>query len=377
MRILFVGDASNFHNTLAGALRELGHEAVVVSDGSTWMDTPRDINLTRRPGKAGAVAYVASLARALPKMRGFDVVHIVNPVFLKLRPWKVRRVFDYLRRNNRLLFLSALGTDYEYVRACTASGLFRYSDYRIGDQPSPYMLSDESVGQDAWLRPSMHRHNDYIVNGVDGIVACMYEYYATYQAVAPHKLCHAGVPIDTRAIEPVEMLQAPEKVRFFIGIQRKRDVLKGTDRLLAAARRVRDRMPGQCDITVVENLPYREYLRSLRGSHVILEQLYSYTPATTALTAMATGLVAVSGAEPEYYDLIGERDNRPIINALPYDDSQIDQALQRIVERRGDLPRLSRMSREFVVKHNDSLTVARRHIDFWNKISTIKTGKEL
>ena len=39
MKILFVGDASNMHNCLAQAMRDLGHTAVVASNGSHWMDT--------------------------------------------------------------------------------------------------------------------------------------------------------------------------------------------------------------------------------------------------------------------------------------------------------------------------------------------------
>ena len=107
MRILFVGDASNLHNTLACALRRMGHEVTVVSDGSRWMDTNRDINLTRGPGLSGAVRYVCDVMRTLPRMRGYDVVHLVNPIFLSLRPGKVRLVFDYLRKHNRSVFLSA------------------------------------------------------------------------------------------------------------------------------------------------------------------------------------------------------------------------------------------------------------------------------
>ena len=372
MRILFVGDASNFHNTLATALRELGHDTVVVSDGSQWMDTRRDINLCRRPGSAGAARYLLDLLRALPRMRGFDVVHIVSTNFLKLRPAKIRYVFDYLKRNNSLIFLSALGTDYEYVQACTQRGTFRYSDYLIGDKTSPYMLSSESAGQGNWLEPWMKRHSQHITSRVDGIVACLYEYYAAYKAVAPGKLTYAGIPIDTRKISPVAIDSPPSKVRFFIGIQRGRNVLKGTDRLLAAAQRLRQLMPGEVEVEVAENVPYREYVERMRSSHVMLDQLYSYTPATNALTAMASGLVAVSGAEPEYYNLIGETQNRPIVNALPYDDDTLLETLRQIVVNRHELPQLSRRSREFVVKHNDSLTVARRHLDFWTKISQQK-----
>ena len=65
MKILFVGDASNMHNCLAQALRNLGHIAVVASNGSHWMDTARDIDLSRGPGKMEAVKYILGVGELL------------------------------------------------------------------------------------------------------------------------------------------------------------------------------------------------------------------------------------------------------------------------------------------------------------------------
>ena len=157
-------------------------------------------------------------------------------------------------------------------------------------------------------------------------------------------------------------------MKFFIGIQRDRNILKGTDLLLKVAQRTVDRYPTLCELKVVENVPYEEYVQLLNQSHVILDQLYSYTPATNALLAMARGLVAVSGAEPEYYDLIGEHDNQPIINVNPLVDGDIDAKLEWIVRNKQLLPDLSRRSREFVEKHNEAHVVAQRHIEFYEKL---------
>lgn len=370
MRILFVGDASNYHNCLASAFGEMGHETFLISDGNRWLNTERDATLSRNPGLSGAVGYVAKLLRLLPRMSGYDVVYLVSTNFLQLRPGKIRMVFDYLKRNNRLVLLSALSADYSYVKACLDGSTFRYSDYRIGDRPAPYILSDESSGWENWLTPALEQHSQHIVGGVDGIVACLYEYYASYRTAAPEKLCYGGTPIDTRTIEPRQLDTPPERVRLFIGLYRGRTILKGTDRLLAAAKRVCERHPDKCEICTVESVPYKEYIELMRSSHVMLDQLYSYTPSTNALLAMASGLVAVSGAEPEYYDLIGESECRPIVNALPYDDDALTDQLEQVVLNADRLPELSRMSREHVVKHNDNRTVARKHLDFINKLMT-------
>ena len=68
------------------------------------------------------------------------------------------------------------------------------------------------------------------------------------------------------------------------------------------------------------------------------------------------------------YDFIGERDNRPIINVSPLVEGDIDAKLEWIVQNKHQLPDLSRRSRGFVVKHNDSHVVARRHVEFYEKI---------
>jgi len=371
MKILFAGDASNLHNCLAQELRRQGHEVVVASDGSRWMNTHRDINLVRRPGKLGTLRYLMDIHRALPLMQGFDIVEIASPIFLRLKPHRVARVFDYLKAHNRHVVLSALATDRVYYDACHDGHTYRYSDYMLGQEPSPYVGSGEYIAQhqENWGEPFMQEHSDHILAGIDGAVACLYEYYVAYKPLLGDRVAYGGIPIDTQALTFRPLEKAPDKVRLFIGIQRDRHVIKGTDRLLAAMKRVRERYPGIVELEVVENLPYDEYTRRMRDSHIILDQLYSYTPGTNALIAMAQGLVAVSGAEPEYYDLIGETANQPIVNVSPLVEGDIDHKLSWLVEHRDQLPQMARASRAFVEKHNAAPVVAQRYLDFWKGIS--------
>jgi len=376
MKILFVGDASNMHNCLAQALRDLGHTAVVASNGSHWMNTCRDINLVRNSGKLGALKYVYNVIRALPQMKEFDVVETSGPIFLDLKPNKVRWVFNYLKRHNRSIVMSALGTDYVYFQACHDGKTYRYSDYMLGNKPSPYSLSSEykNKREDNWTLPVMRNHSNYMLNHIDGAVSCLWEYQACYKPLLGDRLAYGGIPINTSSVEPHFIDKEPERVRFFIGIQHDRNVLKGTNLLLEAAKRTVDRYPNQCEIEVVENVPYQEYVERLTDSHVILDQLYSYTPATNAMLAMARGLIAVSGAEPEFYNLIGEDDNHPIINVSPIEEGDIDNKLEWIVKNKNLLPSLSHQSRAFVEKHNEAHVVAKRYLAFWEKILKTKNN---
>ena len=47
MRVLLFGEYSNLHATLATGLRELGHQVLVVSDGTRWRNYELDISLMR------------------------------------------------------------------------------------------------------------------------------------------------------------------------------------------------------------------------------------------------------------------------------------------------------------------------------------------
>ena len=300
-------------------------------------------------------------------MRGYDIVQLCGHIFFDLKPEKLHYILNYLKRHNRCIVLGALATDGIYFEACHDGHTFRYSDYMVGEQPSPYARSAEYVAmhEDNWRLPSMVSYRDHVMNSINGAVSALYEYHTVYEPILGPKLAYGGIPIDTHSVLTQHLEEVPQRVRFFIGIQRNRHIIKGTDVLLAALKRVHDRYPTRCEMEVVEQVPYDEYVARMHSCHVLLDQLYSYTPATNALLAMAQGMVAMSGAEPEYYDLIGERDNHPIINVSPLNVQDIDAQLEYLVLHPEELPQRQRASRAFVEKHNDVAIVAQRCLNHW------------
>lgn len=363
MRILLLGEASNLHWTLGEGLRALGHDVTVASHGGKWHDNRQHILLRREPGLWGSLRYMGNLLRYLPAFRNFDVVQVRYPVFLHLRPEKVRYVYDYLRRHNKKVFLGAFGTDYHYVKACEDK-LYKYSDFYIGEQPREFPGREAEMK--GWTTPAMRAHCQYVADTCNGIAACLYEYYVAYEREYREKLAYLPIPIDL-AKHPLRLIgDTREKVRFFLGIQGDRSELKGTDIYQQVLRELHARYPNECEITEVISVPLEEYLKLMRSSDVILDQLYSYTPATNALQAMAQGLAAVSGGEPEFYDFIGEKELRPIINTAP-DPQEVYRALEEIVLQRESLPQRCMESRAFVEKHHSHIDVARQYLDFWEK----------
>lgn len=369
LKALLVGDASSCHRTLAEGLRRLGHEATVVSAGSRWLDTGRDIDISRRGnGKLGGLQlWLRMLFSVRSKLCGYDVASIATQSFIDLKPVRKRVIYDWLRRGNRAVFNTALGTDPNYVAECidTASPL-RYSEFRLFGDESPLCRANPGlVGE--WLAPELVELDRHIYSTVDGAVSVLYENdVALRRALPPKRHCYGGIPIDTRALSFMGLPDRIDKVRLFLGRYRGRELEKGTDVLEAAARAVVGRYPDKAELVIVENRPYNEYLELLKSAHVVLDQLYSYTPATNALQAMAYGLCTVSGGAPEFYDFIGERELRPVMHVEPDYESAVS-VLEEAVTNSSDLRRRGIEGRRFVEKHNECTVVARRYLDFWQR----------
>lgn len=367
-RILLLGDYSNMHSQLGRTLRAAGHDVTVMSEGSGFQDTRRDIDISRRKGRLGGAILTARCLWPLHRyMRGYDIVAIQNPHFLHLRPRRLRYFFDRLRGENRAVFLTAAGADEFYIReALDAASVLRYNEYRIGDRPAPFAVENPRRLTE-WQRPEMMSYADHVYDSVDGVVTALYEYDVAVRRRLGRdsdKVAYGGIPIDTGALPFSPMNFSDGNVRLFLGRHRGRLAEKGTDILERAARRVADSSHGRVVLEIVENRPYDEYSRILKDSHIVLDQVYSYSPATNAMIAMSRGIATVSGGEPDFYDFIGEPALRPVINAVPYEDTLTD-ILHAVTADTDALALRGRQSRDFVVRHNDAAVVADRFLRFW------------
>ena len=85
-----------------------------------------------------------------------------------------------------------------------------------------------------------------------------------------------------------------------------------------------------------------------------------------ALQAMNMGIVVVGGGEEENYEILGERELRPIINVQP-DEDDVYRQLEWLVLHPERIAQLKRDSIEYVRRHHDSLKVAQRYLEAWSK----------
>lgn len=367
MKILLLGEYSNVHWTLACALRKLGHEVCVVSNGDEWKGYSTDIPLIRKPGRWGAITYLYKVLRLLPKLRGYDVVQLINPVhFIDLKAERGIRIYDYLRRHNKRVFLGAFGYDYYYVYDSVVRRTLRYCDFYT---PTQEVHHEWNVANEHdWLHTFKKEANIHIAETCDGIISGLYEYDVAYRPYFPEKTTFIPFPIELNHRE--EEIQIPTrqspKVRFFIGIQRHRTALKGTDVMLRALERIVADYPEQAEMIKAESVPFNQYKEMMRSSDVLLDQIYSYTPAMNALLAMSQGLILVGGGEEENYAILGEDELRPIINVQP-DEEDIYRQLEQLVLHPERIDQLKRDSITYIRRHHDSIKVAERYLEAWNK----------
>jgi glycosyltransferase involved in cell wall biosynthesis len=364
MKILLIGEYSNVHATLAEGLRAIGHQVTVLSDGDSWKNYPRDIDVSRTPGKLGGIILMAKLWAMLPRLRGYDVVQLINPMFFELKAERLFFFYNYLRKHNKKVFLGAFGMDYYWVHECVERKPLRYSDFNFGDE----LRTDEAATTERrdWLGTAKEELNKLIAEDCDGIITGLYEYHVCYEPHFPDKT--RFIPFPIKMPENHCVSEPHDKLNLFIGISKKRSAYKGTDIMLKAAKDVAAHYPERVTLQVAEGIPFAQYKQMLDASDAILDQLYSYTPAMNALLAMSKGMIVVGGGEPENYEILGERELRPIVNVEPNYES-VCHELEQLVLHPERIPDLKRQSAEYVSRHHDYRKVAKEYEAFYNEKS--------
>ncbi len=362
MKILLMGEYSNVHATLAEGLRKLGHKVTVLSNGDFWKNYPRDINMVRTPGKLGGIIYMMKFFTIVHKLRGYDIVQLINPMFLELKAEHIMPIYRFLRKHNKKVILGAFGMDYYWVSKCCEDKHLRYSDFNIGEKLRTN--KDALAERRDWLGTAKERLNKIIAEDCDGIVTGLYEYWSCYQPSFPRKTTFIPFPIHTYT-QPSTIPDVPhKKLRLFIGINKSRNEYKGTDIMLSAAQAIARKYPDTVELRIAENVPFRQYVEMMNGSDAILDQLYSYTPSMNPLEAMAHGIICIGGGEPENYEIINEKELRPIINVQPTYES-VYEKLEYLATHKDRIPMLKRQSIEYINRHHEYLKVAQAYEDFY------------
>ena len=369
MRILLLGEASFVHNTLRKGLRELGHDVILMSEGNSWHNSPRDIDLKRnmKYGVLGGLVVLWKLLINAPRLFGNDIVQIPCPNMVPLRMRWNEILFALLKLGNKKIVKWCLGDDYIVMRG-QANAVLAYSDTHVGTNEINKKENRERI--DECFMSEIKHSCKFVNDGADVLLPCLYEYYKYYEISQYHdKLCYMPLPMEIPETlhTPHSTLHTPIKV--LVGIQSKRDYIKGAGIIGDLVERVAAENPGKIEVKRVYDVPYDDYLKMLDEADVLVDQLYSYTPSMNSLAAMAHGTVVIGGGEEEYYEFIGEKTLRPIINVRPEDDEYNMKILRDTLLYPDKIERMKREGLEFVRKHHDYVKVAKELIEIYEKLS--------
>lgn len=386
MKILLLGDYSGVHSTLAEGLRKLGHSVTVASNGDFWKDYPRDIDLKRGETLLEKLSFLARLLFALPKMRGYDVVQLINPIFLEVKTKRCKSIYKLLRKWNKRMVLCCMGNDYYYPIINKTLKPMRYSDYNIGTEERCVQFAQ--VQFDDWVGTEKGELNRFIAADCDAIVSGAYEFWLPIYLTEdcdrngkplrekltnipfPFKIQENTVSIadDSTDKSKENTASSSNKLRVFIGISKARSQFKGTDIMLKVAQDLQEKYPDRIELKIANGVPFAQYQHMMDTSDVLMDQIYAYGPAMNALLAMSKGIICMTGGEPEHYDLMGEKDCRPIINVEPSYDS-VYEKLEQLVLHPEMIPQLKEQSRTYVERNYDYIKVAKQYESLYKSLS--------
>ena len=366
MKILLLGEASFVHSTLRKGFSELGHEVILMSDGNKRNNCPRDVDLKRNMkwGKLSGIFLLFKLLVNCRKLFGNDIVQIQNFQFVPLKVWLNNILLVLLKLGNKKIVKCCLTDDIILFRG-QFEGLLKYSDTHIGTKAINEEENKERIAEQ--MRPEYIRYCEYANKTADALLPCLYEYYVYYNIPEyKDKLYYMPLPMEipNDVLTHIHKVQFPIKV--LVGIQEKRDYIKGAGKIAEYIERLSQENPGKIDIKKVYDVPYDDYCKMLDEADVLVDQLYSYTPSMNSLAAMARGTVVIGGGEEEYYDFIGEKELRPIINVRPHEDEYNLEVLREALLTPGRISELSRESAAFVRKHHDYMKVSRQYIEMYD-----------
>ena len=367
MRILLLGEASFVQSTLRKEFEKAGHHVVLVSAGCIW-DCPRDIDVGRnmRWGKLSGLKVLWTIVRHLRVFMGNDIVQMNDFHTMPLKLGWNRLFFKFVKRFNKHVVRGCWGDDRQVFHA-QAQGVLAYSDTHIGTMPI-------NIEQNKWRiaeqnLPEFRRCFDEVNKHADAFAACLYEYFIYYDTEEyGQRLHYLPLPIEIPPADSISVKGRQWPITVLVGIQRRRDFIKGASIIADLVERIAAEHPDKVVVNRVYDVPYDEYCRMLEEADVLVDQLYSYTPAMNALAAMARGTVVIGGGEEDYYRFIGEEELRPIINVRPHDDEYNMQVLRNALLTPGRISELSVQSAAFVRKYHDARDVSRKYLAFYQAL---------
>lgn len=358
LRILLLGEYSNYFNNLAHGLRSLNHEVVLANNGDLFKNFNRDIDLSGISNNLYVNTFVRIIKEnlAINKMKGFDIVQIINPnVFAAISNniYLYKKLFE----NNGHVFLSAVGDDHYWWKA--------FREKKFSKSPHEGFLNDTNKEQAHWeTHKGLTDANKFLAENCKAIIPGSISYqipYQHYENCAPVIL----QPIQMSGEQPplVDHTEL-DVLNVYHGAQLGRYHFKGTPTIDIALKNIVKLNRKDINVIRTDSLPFNEYLKIISKAHVLIDQTNFIEPTMNALTSMLNGKVVLGGCEPvfmEYHDL----KEAPLVN-ITDDPSSIEKSIIDLADNKHKLNKFSTAARDYVRRKHNSIDIAQQFVDCWD-----------
>lgn len=367
MKVLLVGEYSGFHGALKKGLESKGIECLLVGSGDGFKNLPVDINYLPKKNKY-RVLYLLNkqihIYNTLKKIKGYDVVQFINPFLF------VNKSVHFSYFYNKLIYNQLLNNNLgkSFLTLCgNDTLLFEYGIKMLKYNPLEREEKQDKK-RDKKRHPLFEQWNIELAERVNYSIPTTYEYFIGYDTFNKQKNGHIKIskpipmPIDMSAYEYKPNIIV-DKIKILHGISR--IMFKGSDIILSALEKIKEKYADKVEIIIVEKLSFNEYIKVLSEVNVLIDQCNSYAYGINALIGLAMGKVVLSGSEQEHLDYMQIK-SCPVINIEPC-QNQIFTQIEKIILNQENIEDIGLQSFEYVKTYHDAPIVAQQYIDLWNE----------
>jgi glycosyltransferase involved in cell wall biosynthesis len=377
MKILLVGEYSRLHSSLKEGLVELGHEVTIVSSGDGMKQFKTDINYNSKIKASFRLNKLNNLfirflkidfikienayrfKKLLPLLKDFDIVQLINEDALFIEPRAQIKILQKLILHNKKLLVLCCGDDFTSVNYYLNENV-KYSIL------TPYLkdktLKNRFVFSLKYITDPYKELHEFLKSNSSGTIASDMDYHLPMEN-QPNYLGLIPNPINVDKITFTH-LKIDTKITIFLGINTHSKIKKGLTYFEQALEIIQNKHPDKVTIKITENLPYNDYIKIYNEAHILLDQVYAYDQGYNALEAMAKGKVVFTGAENEWLEYYGLKEDTIAINALP-DVNYLVKKLEWLILNPEEIIKISNNARRFIEKEHNYIDAAKKYIELW------------
>ena len=376
MKILLFGEYSGFFNQLKNGLIKNNCKVTLAARQDGFKNYDLDINLDAKYLRKNPLNYLRQLIYRLTTydcagleiyynfwkqkalFKDYDAVLLINPFPLQTHQKLEKKILNYIFKHNKNVILSACGDDYQYINFLETQHLPYTILDPLKENPSLKKFYLDAVKYKTKAHKSLHK---FVIKHCKGVITADMDYDMAYKNESKY-LGYIPFPVSIEKLS-YNPMNSFDKIVIFHGINKLNYYKKGNHIFDEALTIIKNKYKDKVDILRTENVSYSTYIESYNKTHIVLDQVYSYSQGYNALESMAKGKVVFSGAEKEWLEHFNIEKNTLLINTKP-DVDYLVQKLSELVDEPEKMTLITKKARAFVKEQHNDNVIAKKYLSF-------------